>query len=263
MTTTGEWRAYLDLAHELADASAGVIMEHFRQPLQVIDKDDRTRFSPVTVADKDAETAIRELIRARFPEHGILGEEHDEENPGASIVWVLDPIDGTKAFISGFPTWGTLIALQEDDRPIIGMMNQPMTGERFYGHPQGAYLGAKQIHTRACAALKDASLFCTEPDMFAPGYERNGFDALSKQVVHTRYGGDCYAYCMLAMGFVDLVVEADLKPWDIKALVPIVEGAGGKITDWEGGPAGKGGRAVAAGDPILHAQALAVIQGAA
>ena len=257
-----DWREYLALAHEMADASAAVIMEHFRRPIEIVDKNDRTRYSPVTVADKNAESAIRALIRARFPDHGILGEEHAVENPDASLVWVLDPIDGTKAFISGFPTWGTLIALTEDGRPLIGMMNQPVTGERFFGHPEGAYLGEKKLHTRACARLEDASLFCTEPEMFAPGYERNGFDALSARVVHTRYGGDCYAYSMLAMGFVDLVVEADLKPWDIQALVPIVAGAGGTITDWEGGPAGKDGRVVAAGDAALHAEVLAVLRGA-
>lgn len=240
-----------------------MIRPYFRSGLEVTDKKDKGegRYSPVTAADQGAEAAIRALIQAEHPDHGILGEEHGHENPGARLTWVIDPIDGTKAFITGLPTWGTLIALNEGGRPVLGVMDQPILGERFTGGPDGAFLGATRLRTRACPRLAEAKLCCTEPDMFAPGAEREAFDRLARQVALRRFGTDCYAYGMLAHGFVDLVVEASMAPWDIQALIPIVERAGGVVTNWEGGPAADGGRVLAVGDPRLHAEVLGILQG--
>lgn len=240
-----------------------MIRPYFRSGLEVTDKKDKGegRYSPVTAADQGAEAAIRALIQAEHPDHGILGEEHGHENPGARLTWVIDPIDGTKAFITGLPTWGTLIALNEGGRPVLGVMDQPILGERFTGGPDGAFLGPTRLRTRACPRLAEAKLCCTEPDMFAPGAEREAFDRLARQVALRRFGTDCYAYGMLAHGFVDLVVEASMAPWDIQALIPIVERAGGVVTNWEGGPAADGGRVLAVGDPRLHAEVLGILQG--
>jgi myo-inositol-1(or 4)-monophosphatase len=238
-----------------------VIRPYFRAPLEVADKKDKGdgRYSPVTAADQGAEAAIRALIKERYPDHGIMGEEHGHENPGAALTWVLDPIDGTKAFITGLPTWGTLIALNDGTGPVIGVLDQPVLGERFIGSPHGAFLGATRLGTRRCAALGEAVLCCTEPEMFAAGAERVAFEALARRVMLRRFGTDCYAYAMLAHGFVDLVVEANLAPWDIQALIPIVEAAGGVVSDWRGGPADAGGQVLACGDPRLHAAALEIV----
>ena len=256
-------RELLSFAHRLADASGEVIRPYFRSGLEVTDKKDKGegRYSPVTVADQSAEAAIRKLIKEIHPDHGILGEEHGHENPSARLTWVIDPIDGTKAFITGLPTWGTLIALNDGGQPVLGVMDQPILRERFSGGPDGAFLGGTRLRTRACPRLADAALCCTEPDMFTAGPEREAFDRLVRRVSLRRFGTDCYAYGMLAHGFVDLVVEASMAPWDIQALIPIVERAGGVVTDWEGGSCAEGGRVLAVGDPKLHAEVLAVLQG--
>ena len=258
MVDAEAWRDHLPLAHRLADASGAVILRHFRQTLAVDDKDYIEGYSPVTVADREAEAAIRALIEAECPDHGILGEEYGHERPGARFTWVIDPIDGTKAFISGMTTWGTLIALQDHGRGIIGVMNQPYLGERFVGHGEGAWLGERRLAVRACPDLGGATLYATEPDMFSPS-ERAAFDALGARVRLRRFGADCYAYGMLAAGFIDLVVEASMNIWDIAALIPIVEGAGGIVTGWDGGPVGADGRTLAVGDPRLHDAALEIL----
>ena len=262
MARTEAWREHLPLAHRLADASATVILRYFRQPLAIEDKDHIVGYSPVTAADREAEAAIRTLIHEACPDHGILGEEHGHERPEARFCWIIDPIDGTKAFISGMPTWGTLIALQDGGTGVIGVLNQPFLGERFVGHGEGAYVGERRLAVRACSDLSGATLYATEPDMFAPA-ERAAFDALAGRVRLRRYGADCYAYGMLAMGFVDLVVEASMNPWDIAALIPIVEGAGGLVTSWDGAPVGADGRVLAVGDRRLHAPALDILAPAA
>jgi len=259
---TEAWREHLPLAHRLADASGAVILRHFRQALAIEDKDHIDGYSPVTVADRDAETAIRALINEACPDHGILGEEHGHERPHARFTWVIDPIDGTKAFISGMTTWGTLIALQDRGKGIIGVLDQPFLGERFVGHGEGAYLGERRLATRACPTLSGAVLYATEPDMFSPA-ERPAFDALAARVRLRRFGADCYAYGMLAAGFIDLVVEASMNIWDIAALIPIVEGAGGRVTGWDGGPVGADGRVLAVGDPRLRDAALEILASAA
>lgn len=257
-------REFLGFANRLADASGAVIKRYFRTGIDVTDKKDKGagRYSPVTAADQGAEAAIRALIKAEHPDHGILGEEHGHENPDARFTWVIDPIDGTKAFITGLPTWGTLIALNDRGVPVLGMLDQPILGERFTGGPDGAFLGARRLATRACPKLGDAMLCCTEPEMFEAGEEQAAFKRLARQVALRRFGTDCYAYAMLAHGFVDLVVEANLAPWDIQALIPIVERAGGVVTNWEGGPAPSGGRVVAAGDAALHRQVLEILRAA-
>ena len=256
------WREYLPLVHQLADASGAVILRHFRQTLAIEDKDHIAGYSPVTVADREAEATIRALIEEACPGHGILGEEYGHERPDARFTWVIDPIDGTKAFISGMTTWGTLIALQDRGQGIVGVLNQPFLGERFVGHGEGAYLDDRRLATRACPELSGAVLYATEPDMFTP-VERAAFDSLAARVRLRRFGADCYAYGMLAAGFIDLVVEASMNLWDIAALIPIVEGAGGLVTAWDGGPVGSDGRVLAVGDPRLHAPALEVLASAA
>ena len=258
MTDAEARREYLPLAHRLADASGAVILRYFRQTLAIEDKDHIAGYSPVTVADREAEAAIRALINEAYPDHGILGEEHGHERPDARFTWVIDPIDGTKAFISGMTTWGTLIALQDRGHGIIGVLDQPFLRERFVGHGEGAYLGDRRLAVRPCPDLAGATLYATEPDMFTPA-ERAGFDALAARVRLRRFGADCYAYGMLSAGFVDLVVEASMNLWDIAALIPIVEGAGGLVTSWDGGPVGADGRVLAVGDRRLHGPALEVL----
>ncbi len=257
------WRDFLALAHRLADASGGVIERYFRQTLDVEDKAVDPRFSPVTIADREAEAVIRALIVEAYPDHGILGEEHGHERPDARFTWVIDPIDGTKNFIAGMPMWGTLIALSDTGRTVVGVMNQPFTKERFVGCPDGSFLGERRLVTRRGLTLDAACLYCTEPEMYTDPADMAAFEALAARVGYRRYGGDCYAYAMLAMGFVDLVVEAGLNPWDIQALIPIVEGAGGAVTGWDGGPIDESGKVIAAGDPALHAEAVAMLRGAA
>ncbi|AVD90498.1 histidinol-phosphatase [Pseudomonas sp. SWI44] len=252
----GEFRAF---AEQLADAAALAIKPYFRASLDVEDKGGRL-YDPVTVADKAAEDAMRELIQARYPEHGILGEELGTALGSSPLHWVLDPIDGTRAFITGLPLWGTLIALNDGSRPVVGVMNQPFTGERFVGTPEGAWGNKTLLKTRACSDLASATLMCTTPDMFDIPARKAAFEAVAGKARLMRYGGDCYAYCMLASGFVDVIVEASLQPYDVQALMPIIEGAGGVITAWDGSSAQHGGCVVACGDPKLHAQVLEMLR---
>lgn len=249
---------YLDFAHRLADAAAAQSLPLFRTHAEVQDKGGR-RFDPVTAADQAAETAMRELIAATYPDHGVHGEEHERIEGTSPLTWVLDPIDGTRAFITGLPLWGTLIALNDGDRPVLGVMDQPFTGERFVGTCDAAWLGKTPLRTRPCASLADAKLMCTTPEMFGDEAEWKAFRCVADRARLLRYGGDCYAYCMVAAGHVDAVVEAGLQPYDVQALIPIVEGAGGIITSWTGDDPQHGGRVVACGDRRLHAEILAAL----
>jgi myo-inositol-1(or 4)-monophosphatase len=261
-------KAELDTAHALADLAAGVTLKHFRRPIAVTNKDARG-FDPVTVADQGAEKAMRKALAARHPDHGVIGEEFAATAGGSNRDWILDPIDGTKAFILGYPMWGTLIGLLDGGAPILGMMDQPFTRERFYAvAPAAGGTGAfirigdgkpKRLSTRACPKLSDAVLTATGPDMFKSAYERAAFAALSRAARLTRFGGDCYMYMMLAAGHVDLVVEAGLKAVDIAPLVPIIEAAGGVVTSWDGGAPTAGGQIVAAGDPALHRAVVKIL----
>jgi inositol-phosphate phosphatase / L-galactose 1-phosphate phosphatase / histidinol-phosphatase len=252
--------AFLVFAQRLADGAGEVIRPYFRKPLAVVDKAD---LSPVTAADRQAEEMMRALIEAHYPEHGILGEEFGTVRDDAEYVWVLDPIDGTKSFISGVPLFGTLIALTRDRRPIIGIIDQPISRERWAGasgHP--TTLNGLAISSRGCPGLAGATLFATTPEMFK-GKDAASFARVSSAVKLTRFGADCYAYGLLAAGFVDLVLEASLRPYDFCAMVPIVEGAGGAATDWKGGnlDLASDGRILVAGDRRVHDAALALLGG--
>jgi histidinol phosphatase-like enzyme (inositol monophosphatase family) len=242
----------------LAQLSGEAILPFFRTQLSILDKGD-SHFDPVTEADRAAETVIRHHIREAFPSHGILGEEFPAEQPDADYLWVIDPIDGTRAFICGLPVWGTLIGLMRSGDPVMGVMNQPYTGEMFFGDCGQALLksprGTRQLKASRCRNLADAHLMTTDPRLFKPD-ERVGYDRVESSVRLTRYGADCYAYAMLASGQVDLVVESGLKPYDIVALIPIIEGAGGTITTWDGRSAKEGGQILAAATPELHHAAL-------
>jgi len=246
----------------LATASGETILPFFRTSLSVDDKGAAHDFDPVTEADRAAEAVMRRLIKANFPKHGIVGEEFGNEREDAEYVWVLDPIDGTKSFIAGFPTWGTLIALMHGGMPVFGMMHQPFIGERFSGDNGSAFYsgsaGKRMLAARRCASLQDATMFTTSPLLMNEA-DRATFGRVERTVRLSRYGGDCYSYCMLAAGHLDLVIETELKPYDIAALIPIVAGAGGIVTTWEGKPAMGGCRIVAAGDRRVHDAALKLL----
>ncbi|PPC76454.1 histidinol-phosphatase [Pokkaliibacter plantistimulans] len=258
MLTLQDIQTYRAFAELLAEAAATAIAPYFRTQMDVEDKGSAL-FDPVTLGDKAAERAMRDLLAQHYPEHGILGEEEDRHVGSSPLTWVLDPIDGTRAFITGLPLWGTLIALNDGQYPRIGVMNQPYTRERFVGTPEGAWLNGEPLKVRPCASLAQAKITCTTPQMFdAPQLAL--FNSVAEKARLVRFGGDCYAYCMLAAGHIDAVVEADLKPYDVQALMPIVEGAGGVMTTWNGGDAQNGGAIVACGDKRLHAEILALLQ---
>ena len=250
----------------LATASGETILPFFRTSLSIDDKGSNSNkdFDPVTEADRAAEAVMRRLIKANFPQHGIVGEEFGPEREDAEYVWVLDPIDGTKSFIGGFPVWGTLIALMHRGTPVFGMMHQPFIGERFSGDNGSATYngpsGERRLAVRRCASLKEATTYTTSPLLMNEA-DRAIFRCVEQAARLSRYGGDCYAYCMLAAGHIDLVVETELKPYDIAALIPIITGAGGIVTTWEGKPAQAGGRIIAAGDPRVHEEAMKLLNG--
>lgn len=248
----------------LATSSGDTILPFFRTSLTIDNKQPGRDFDPVTEADRAGEAVMRRLIKASFPQHGIIGEEFGNEREDADYVWVLDPIDGTKSFIAGFPVWGTLIALLHKGTPVFGMMHQPFIGERFSGDNGSASYkgppGERRLSVRRCTALKEATLFTTSPLLMNEA-DRAIFEKVQAETRLTRFGGDCYAYCMLAAGQLDLVIETELKPYDIAALIPIVTGAGGIVTTWDGKPAQSGGRIVAAGDKRVHEAALKILNG--
>ena len=254
----GELDAFLALASGLADAAGEAIRPHFRQRITV---DAKADLSPVTVADRDAEAAMRRLIAARFPEHGIIGEEYGAERAEAEFVWVLDPIDGTKSFISGVPLFGTLIALAHQGRSILGVIDQPISRERWIGAAgQPTIFNGTAIRCRPCPSLATATVFSTSPDMF-PGADAEAHRRVAAAAKLVRYGADCYAYGLVALGFVDIVIEASLKPYDFSAMAPVVEGAGGIATDWQGRALdlSSDGRVIVAGDRNAHREALALL----
>ncbi|MGH6931616.1 MAG: histidinol-phosphatase [Dongiaceae bacterium] len=246
-------------AGELADASGVVIRRYFRTGLGIEIKPDQ---SPVTIADKETETAIRTLLRARYPGHGVIGEEHGRDRPDAEFVWILDPIDGTKSFITGRPTFGTLIALAHQGEPVLGVVDHPMLRERWIGaagHPTTH--DGRPVRSRPCAVLKQAAMFASSPHCFdevgvGAAYER--VRRVARQVV---YGSDCYAYGLIASGFGDLSIEAKMEIYDYLAAVPVIEGAGGILTDWQGRrpTIRSGDRVVASGDRRIHEQVLEIL----
>ena len=249
------------LMHRLADVAGDAILPHFRA-LDGVESKQAAVFDPVTAADRGAEAAMRTLLERERPSDGILGEEYGLAREAATRRWILDPIDGTRAFVCGLPTWGVLIALVVDGRAWIGMMAQPFVGERFWSDGERAYMArsgaVRPIATRRCPRLSEATLLATTPDMFE-GDAGPRFAGLTAAVRATRYGTDCYGYAMVAAGQADVVVEAKLATYDIAAFIPIIETAGGRVTDWSGGDALAGGRVIAAGDPHIAEAVVAFL----
>lgn len=249
-------------AHALADAARHVTLKYFRHSGLIAETKEQAHFDPVTAADRGAEAAMREILARGRPDDAILGEEFGAKAGTSGLTWVLDPIDGTRGFISGTPTWGVLIAVNAGAGPIFGLIDQPYIGERFAGGFGIAEVkgptGTSPLATRACAALADAIIFTTFPEVGSKA-EAAAFHALAQQTRLTRYGMDCYAYALLAAGQIDLVVEAGLQAYDVQGPIAVIEAAGGIVTDWTGGPAYAGGRVLAAGNKGLHAKALAAL----
>jgi myo-inositol-1(or 4)-monophosphatase len=254
-------------AHRLADISGEIIRPYFRARIDVVGKpalvNGKAVFDPVTAADRGAEEAMRAAIMRERPQDGILGEEYGETAGSSGLRWVLDPVDGTRAFINGRHEWGTLISLEEDGAPVLGIIDQPWLGERFIGVNGRAELHEKgsvtPLRVRACEKLEDALLCACTPDAFHRPGMWDGFQRVQKQVKLTRWGGDCYIFAAMALGFCDLIVESLSQRWDISALIPLIEGAGGVITNWEGNAPGDGGSVLAAGDRRVHEAALEVL----
>jgi histidinol phosphatase-like enzyme (inositol monophosphatase family) len=250
----------IDLAHHLADASGAVLRRYHRAEIDADDKDDG---SPVTIADREAEAVMRELLAARAPGHGVVGEELGATREDAEIVWVLDPIDGTKAFITGKPLFTTLIGVLFRGQPVLGLIDQPVVGDRWVGAVgRATVLGSRPVRTRSAASLARARLSTTGPQYFDEASKR-AFDRVAAQARLVTYGGDGYQYGLVASGGLDLVIESGLKLHDFAALVTVVEGAGGVITDWHGRPldAASDGSVIAAGDPRVHAEAQRLLAG--
>jgi myo-inositol-1(or 4)-monophosphatase len=256
-------------AQGVLEQAGDIALSYFRAPLSIDNKNSGAEFDPVTKADREVEAFIRTRLGEKTPEFGITGEEQgiaEPNGPGnAEIHWVIDPIDGTRAFISGFPTWGILLGLTEGERCLAGLMHQPFTGETFLSDGRSSWMTLNQqrteLRTRPTESLDQAILYCTDPDMFTDTAAINAFKRVAAQARLRRFGGDCYSYCMLASGQVDLVVEGDLQPYDIIALIPIIEAAGGVVTNWQGEPANAGGLVVAAATKSLHTQVLKLLQG--
>ncbi len=253
----------LEVAEEMADAARAAILPYFRQTNLETDNKLAGGYDPVTVADRAAEQAMRAVLAQRRPEDGILGEEFGQVEGSSGRTWVLDPIDGTRGFVSGTPTWGVLIALSTQDGPIMGVVDQPYIGERFVGGSGIAQMtgpfGTTPLKTGGTQVLDQATLFTTFPEV-GTSEDRAGFQAVAERVQLTRYGMDCYAYALLAAGQADLVIEAGLNAYDIQAPIAVIEAAGGIVTDWQGGPAHNGGRALAAANAEIHAAALEILR---
>ncbi len=266
-----DFSGLLDFACQLADASGDILRPRFRNALTVKNKSSDGEFDPVTEADRLVERELRKRIDELYPSHGIIGEEFEMKAGNSPFTWVLDPIDGTRSFISGVPLWGTLIALNNGTRPIIGVVDQPYLGERFVAL-HAAHLSIAELRiagtrrplkTRPCDRLGNAILTCTDPVMFTTDDEQKAYRAVEGHCRLVRYSMDCYGYCLLAMGLIDLVIEAGLAPYDIQALIPVIEAAGGVVTNWNGEVPSEGGQIVAAGDARIHKQALAILSSAA
>lgn len=254
--------ALVATAHALADAAREATLQFFRRDDLVTDDKGRDGFDPVTEADRAAETAIRDILRQRRPDDAVQGEEFAPRAGTSGLTWVIDPIDGTRSFISGAPVWGVLIALRDASGPILGIIDQPYIKERFTGGFGAAWvdgpMGRRPLRTRPPRDLAQATLFSTYPALDTAA-ETAALQALIARVRLTRYGLDCYAYALIAAGQIDLVVESGLQAYDVQAPIVLIEAAGGLVTDWDGNPAPEGGRVIAAANPEIHAQARAVL----
>ena len=251
-------------AGRLADASGAVIRPYFRQRIEVVHKPGIRAFDPVTEADKGGERAIRAIIERDRPDDGILGEEYGEKPGKNGLRWVLDPVDGTRAFITGRHEWGSLIALEDNEVPVLGILDQPVLGERYLAVNGRAVLleGEKRtpLKVRECASLKDAVLCATDPSAYFSPQQQQAFARVSAAARMTRFGGDCYLFAALALGFVDIIVEAGFNRWDVAALIPLVEGAGGVITGWDGSHCRDGKTILACGDKRVHEEAIKLLK---
>jgi myo-inositol-1(or 4)-monophosphatase len=260
--TTPDWDELTRFARALADASASAILPYFRQNTAVEVKDGPV-WDPVTEGDKAGERAIRMLIEQHYPDHGIHGEEYGIKEGRSPFTWVLDPVDGTRSFVCGMPTWATLIGLSFEGQPVLGLMNQPVVGDMFYGNPQGAwhdYRGSTSaISTRRGVPLARASLGTTAPELYRSAENQRRFQQLRAAAQLTRYGGDAYFFCMMAAGHIDIAMDCGLQPYDIVPLLPIVTGAGGFAAEWTGGDLAKGGNVITTGSRALLDEALAIM----
>jgi myo-inositol-1(or 4)-monophosphatase len=256
-------QALVETAHAMADAARAAILPHFRAVGLSADNKLSDGFDPVTIADRNAEEAMRAVLAERRPDDAILGEEFGHSSGTTGLTWGLDPIDGTRGFISGTPTWGVLIAVSDENGPIYGIIDQPYIGERFEGGLGHACLigphGTRALQTRATRVLDQAVLFTTFPEVGTKA-EGDAFAEVSKAVKLTRYGMDCYAYALVAAGQVDLVIEAGLNSYDIQAPIAVVQAAGGIVTDWQGAPVHNGGRVIAAANGDIHRAALDILR---
>jgi myo-inositol-1(or 4)-monophosphatase len=260
--TTPDWVELTRFATLLAEASARAILPYFRQNARV-DVKDGPVWDPVTEGDRAGERAIRALIEEHYPEHGIHGEEYGLKEARSPFTWVLDPVDGTRAFVCGMPTWATLIGLSLEGKPVLGLMNQPVVGDMFLGNPQGAWHDHRgtitRIATRKGIHLGAAAIGTTAPELYRSEENQRRFQALRARAQLTRYGGDAYFYCMMAAGHLDIAMDCGLQPYDIAPLLPIVTGAGGVAAEWTGGDVSRGGNVITAGSPALLEEALAVM----
>ena len=264
MKTTSKLNAdIIATAHAMADAARIETLRYFRGGALGVENKLAGGFDPVTVADRAAETAMRAVLAARRPDDGIMGEEFGATSGTSGLTWVLDPIDGTRGYLSGMPTWGVLISVQSDDGVLFGIIDQPFTGERFIGGLGYAVWqradAQRKLAVRPCRSLEHAILFTTYPEVGKPA-DAAGFQAVAKHVQLVRYGADCYAYALVALGQIDLVIEAGLQNYDVQAPIAVIEAAGGVVTDWQGGPCWHGGRILAAGDKAVHAEALKILR---
>ena len=252
------------VADALADAAGVATLRHFRAQGLTADNKETTHFDPVTIADRESETAMRDILALRRPQDGILGEEFDATSGTSGLTWVLDPIDGTRSYLSGTPTWGVLIAVSDETGPIYGIIDQPYIGERFIGGFGRAEmtgpLGRRPLKTRIPRPLSEAILFTTFPEVGTPE-DGAAFARVKAKARLTRYGTDCYAYALIAAGQIDLVIEAGLLAYDVQAPIAVIKAAGGVVTDWQGRPCHMGGRVIAAANREIHAEALAVLNG--
>lgn len=258
-------RQFESLAHRLADAAAAATLRHFRTGLDIDNKSTRA-FDPVTEADRAAESAIRDILTRECPDHGVLGEEFGTTEGGGRYQWVVDPIDGTRSFMSGVPLWTTIIGLRIDGIPRFGLVDQPYIGDRFWGgagtaRARDRFGDTRDLQARPCADLSQATLMTTTPALMTGPGQRAGYDAVERAVRLARYGADGYAYCLLAAGHIDLVVEAGLEAYDVVGLIPLVEAAGGIMTTWTDTSANDGGAVIAASDQRIHAAALELLRG--
>ena len=256
--------SHLEFAYRMALAAGEAILPHFREIIDVEDKRNKLGYDPVTIADRAAEDVIRAEIARVHPGHGIHGEELGKQAGTSPLTWVIDPIDGTRSFILGQLHWATLIALHDGHRPVVGVVHQPFVGETFLGTHGGIAqwrrgTERRTLRTRRCAAIGDAVVATTDPRHFQSERQLAVYNTITGPARLTRFGGDCYCYTQLAMGFVDIVVETGLQPYDVQALIPLIEAAGGVISDWSGGPCDQGGDVLACGDRELHATVLKLV----